>query len=83
MSPFGAVLVLIIGSSMSWIGAEALFGLLLPNLIFVLSDDVVEHKELFTFSDEPGIWFLDFCFVKKSHTGKGNFIFFNFFSSTV
>lgn len=67
---------------MSWIDAEALFGLLLPNLIFVLGD-VVEHKELFTFSDDPGVWFLDFCFVKKWHTGKGNFIYFNFLSSTV
>ena len=64
MSLFGAALVLITGSSMSWIDAEACFGLLLPNLIFGLGA-VVECEELFTFSDKPGVEFLDFCFVNN------------------
>ena len=81
MSLFGAALVLITGSSMSWIDAEARFGLLLPNLIFGLGT-VVEDEELFTFSDKPGVGFLDFWFVKKSGTGTVNFIFFDFLSST-
>ena len=81
MSLFGAALVLITGSSMSWIDAEACFGLLLPNLIFGLGA-VVEGEELFTFSDKPGVEFLDFCFVKKSDTGTVNLIFLDFLSST-
>ena len=82
MSLFGAALVLIIESSMSWIDAEAGFALLLPYLIFGLSV-VVEDEELFTFSDKLEVGFLDFCFVKKSDSGTVHFIFFDFLSSTV
>ena len=81
MSLFGAALVLITGSSKSWIDAAARFGLLLPTLIFG-SGAVVEDEELFTFSDEPGVGFLDFCFAEKLDTGTDNFMFFNFLSST-
>ena len=55
MSLFGAALVLITGSSMSWIDTEGCFGL----------GALVEDEELFTFSDKPGVEFLDFCFVNN------------------
>ena len=53
MSLFGAALVLITGSSKSWIDAAARFGLLLPTLIFG-SGAVVEDEELSLFQMNQG-----------------------------